>query len=33
MFCYRLPNNLCIHLNSLMARFWWGQVGTSKKLH
>ncbi|CAN1164740.1 Uncharacterized mitochondrial protein AtMg00310 [Linum perenne] len=33
MSCYRLPDQLCIRLNSLMANFWWGQVGTTKKQH
>ncbi|CAN1164903.1 Uncharacterized mitochondrial protein AtMg00310 [Linum perenne] len=33
MSCYRLPDQLCFRLNSLMANFWWGQVGTTKKQH
>ncbi|CAN1162748.1 Uncharacterized mitochondrial protein AtMg00310 [Linum perenne] len=33
MSCYRLPDQTCIRLNGLMAKFWWGQVGTSKKQH
>ncbi|CAN1835233.1 Putative ribonuclease H protein At1g65750 [Linum perenne] len=31
MSCYRLADELCLRLNKLMANFWWGQVGTSKK--
>ncbi|CAN1135989.1 hypothetical protein LINPERHAP1_LOCUS12637 [Linum perenne] len=33
MSCYRLPDQLCIRLNSLTDNFWWGQVGTTKQQH
>ncbi|CAN0925270.1 Uncharacterized mitochondrial protein AtMg00310 [Linum grandiflorum] len=30
---YILPDATCGRLNSLLARFWWGQVGTERKIH
>ncbi|CAN0898595.1 LINE-1 retrotransposable element ORF2 protein [Linum grandiflorum] len=33
MSCYMLPDTLCQRLNSLLARFWWGQVGSDQKIH
>jgi len=28
-----LPMRLCDELNSLCARFWWGQIGEERKIH
>ncbi|CAN0911700.1 Putative ribonuclease H protein At1g65750 [Linum grandiflorum] len=33
MTCYMLPDATCGRLNSLLARFWWGQVGIERKVH
>ena len=30
---FQLPVKLCDELNSLCAKFWWGQVGNDKKIH
>ena len=30
---FQLPLKLCDELNSLCAKFWWGQVGNDKKIH
>ena len=30
---FQLPMKLCNELNSLCAKFWWGQVGNDKKIH
>ena len=30
---FQLPINLCDELNSMGARFWWGQVGNERKIH
>ncbi|CAN1191950.1 Uncharacterized mitochondrial protein AtMg00310 [Linum perenne] len=33
MSCYELTENMCEDLNSLMAKFWWGQVSDDRRLH
>ena len=33
MSVFLLPLKLCDELNSLCAKFWWGQVGNEKKIH
>ena len=33
MSCFKLPNSLCLDLNLLMGRFWWGQNGERRKIH
>ncbi|CAN0880645.1 Uncharacterized mitochondrial protein AtMg00310 [Linum grandiflorum] len=33
MSCYMLPDTLCQRLDSMLARFWWGQVGSERKIH
>ena len=30
---FQLPIKLCDELNSMCARFWWGQVGNERKIH
>ena len=30
---FQLPINFCDELNSMCARFWWGQVGNERKIH
>ena len=32
MNCFKLPDSLCLDLNSLMGRFWWGQKANERKL-
>ena len=33
MSVFLLPLKLCDELNSLCAKFWWGQVGNERKIH
>ncbi|XP_057438067.1 uncharacterized protein LOC130730153 [Lotus japonicus] len=33
MSCFRLPENVCSSMASLMANFWWGQKNSEKKIH
>ena len=33
MSVFQLPMKLCDELNSMCARFWWGQVGDERKIH
>ena len=33
MSVFLLPLKLCGELNSLCAKFWWGQVGNERKIH
>ena len=30
---FQLPIKLCEELNSMCAKFWWGQVGDERKIH
>ena len=30
---FQLPVKLCDELNSICARFWWGQIGEERKIH
>ena len=30
---FQLPKKLCEELNSMCAKFWWGQVGNERKIH
>ena len=30
---FQLPLRLCDELNALCAKFWWGQVGSERKIH
>ena len=30
---FQLPLKLCDELNSMCAKFWWGQVGNERKIH
>ena len=30
---FQLPVKLCDELNTMCARFWWGQIGNEKKIH
>ena len=33
MSCFKLPVRLCKEINSLMARFWWGEENGKRKVH
>lgn len=33
MSCFKLPKTFLAEINVLMARFWWEDMGTSRKLH
>ncbi|XP_027181912.1 uncharacterized protein LOC113780299 [Coffea eugenioides] len=33
MSCFKLPVRLCKDINSLMARFWWGEENGQTKMH
>lgn len=33
MVCFRPPSSLCADLNSMCARFWWGQGKGHRKVH
>jgi exonuclease III len=33
MNCFKLPKTWCEEINSLIARFWWGQKNEERKLH
>uniref|UniRef100_A0A2N9IPV8 Reverse transcriptase domain-containing protein n=1 Tax=Fagus sylvatica TaxID=28930 RepID=A0A2N9IPV8_FAGSY len=33
MSCFRIPDNLCKEINSMVGKFWWGQKSTEKKIH
>ena len=30
---FKLPLSLCMELNSMVARFWWGHQGDAKGIH
>ena len=30
---FQLPVKLCDELNTLCAKFWWGQAGSERKIH
>ena len=30
---FQLPVKLCNELNAMCAKFWWGQIGSEKKIH
>ncbi|CAN1810722.1 Uncharacterized mitochondrial protein AtMg00310 [Linum perenne] len=32
MSCYRVSNTVCSSLDSLMCKFWWGEVGDQRKI-
>ena len=32
MSCFKIPDSLCLDLNSMMSKFWWGQKDREKKL-
>ena len=31
--CFKLPLDLCVEIESLIRRFWWGQNGDRRKIH
>lgn len=31
--CYKLPENCCDQIESLLSKFWWGSIDQKKKLH
>ena len=33
MSIFRLPKHLCNDINSILARYWWGQIPDEKKVH
>lgn len=33
MSCFKLPEDVCKELESLMAKFWWGSKEGEKKIH
>ena len=33
MSCFRIPDNLCTEINSMVSKFWWGQKNTEHKIH
>ena len=33
MSCFKLPKSWCDDLQKMVARFWWGQQGSERKLH
>ncbi|KAF5441794.1 hypothetical protein F2P56_036968, partial [Juglans regia] len=33
MSCFKLPSKLCTGIESMMARYWWGQKNAKKKVH
>ena len=33
MSCFKLPLGLCLDIESLIQRFWWGQNGERRKIH
>ena len=33
MSVFQLPSKLCDELDSMCAKFWWGQVGNERKIH
>lgn len=33
MSLFKFPTTLCNELDSLLSRFWWGQVGGERKIH
>lgn len=32
MNCFKLPDSLCLEINSMMGGFWWGQKGNARKI-
>ena len=30
---FKLPRSICDSINSLVARYWWGQNGEERKIH
>ena len=33
MSCFKFPAGLCAELSSMVARYWWGQRGSERKIH
>ena len=33
MSIFKIPKSLCDDLNSMMAKYWWGQISNEKKIH
>ncbi|CAN1140812.1 Uncharacterized mitochondrial protein AtMg00310 [Linum perenne] len=33
MSCFELTDKMCEAFNTLMAKFWWGQVSDDRRLH
>ena len=33
MSLFKLPKNLCNDINSIIAKYWWGQMSDEKKVH
>ena len=33
MSLFKLPKSICDNINSLLARYWWGQTGAERKIH
>ncbi|XP_035542108.1 uncharacterized mitochondrial protein AtMg00310-like [Juglans regia] len=33
MSCFKLPPRLCSNIESMMARYWWGQMQEERKIH
>jgi hypothetical protein len=31
--CFKIPNCLCIEINSMVNKFWWGQKEMERKIH
>ena len=32
MSCFLLPKSLCVDLNSMVSKFWWGQKNDERKM-
>ena len=33
MSLFKIPKSICDSINSLLARYWWGQTGAERKIH
>uniref|UniRef100_A0A2N9GCH6 Reverse transcriptase domain-containing protein n=1 Tax=Fagus sylvatica TaxID=28930 RepID=A0A2N9GCH6_FAGSY len=33
MSCFRIPNEICASINSMLSNFWWGQKKNERKMH